>query len=224
MAFAKQTALLRHDVGRPVVPSEVRPGDDVVVLMHGMLATAGVLRPLRAEIGRQPGMHAAALSYAVGASLTDIASRLRELCEELGGDVRLHLVGHSFGGVAARLVGLESDHLPIVQTMSLAAPFAGIPRAKMLTFAGMGDLDPRSELLRRVRLGSPRGDELPHLSVVAGRDQFVRPPLAHALPGGDVHVLSGRGHNALLFDDEVARLVVQRVAKARRALACDPEA
>ena len=40
---------------------------------------------------------------------------------------------------------------------------------------------------------------------------MVSAPLSHALPGGDVTVIRNCGHNAMLFHDEVARRVEQRV-------------
>ena len=47
LAFFRQVALVPCDLG-PLVP-EMSPGDDVVVLVHGFMASAGVFRPLRAR-------------------------------------------------------------------------------------------------------------------------------------------------------------------------------
>ncbi len=77
------------------------------------------------------------------------------------------------------------------------------------------DLDPQSPLLRRLRIEASNSP-VPHLSILAGADNVVRPPRAHALPGGEVVVLEERGHNTLLFDDEAARLVKERIAVFRR--------
>jgi hypothetical protein len=52
-AYARQALLLKHDVEAPVLPPDARDRDDVIVLLHGLFATAGVLRPLRAAIARQ---------------------------------------------------------------------------------------------------------------------------------------------------------------------------
>src|SRR5689334_22276320 len=79
LAFAKQALLLRHDARAPVMPSGVRDGDDVVVLLHGVFATAGVTRPIRATLTRRPGIHAAAFSYAPGPGVEALSSRLHEL-------------------------------------------------------------------------------------------------------------------------------------------------
>jgi pimeloyl-ACP methyl ester carboxylesterase len=51
LAFLREVRLMAHDLGA-VVP-RVRPGDDVVVLVHGFMASAGVFRPLRARLERE---------------------------------------------------------------------------------------------------------------------------------------------------------------------------
>jgi triacylglycerol lipase len=229
-ALARQAALLPYDVGEPVIPDAARDGDDIVVLLHGLFASAGVLRPLRTAIGRyaaQRGasgagrsaaaIHTAAMSYAPGPGVEALAERLAEVTATLPPGARLHLVGHSMGGVVCRFFAQEVGDPRVAQTISMASPFAGIRGLGLLRFGGARDLDPSSPLLRRVRLGTARSG-LPHLSIIAGDDTLVTPPIAHALPGGEVRLMTGRGHNALLFDDEVAAIVARRILDRRIAL------
>lgn len=216
MAFARQAWLLRHDLLEPVVPANVGEDDDVVVFLHGLFASAGVLRPMRAQIMRHQGMHAAALSYGPGPGVDKIAGRLTGLLRDLPSTASIHLVGHSLGGIVARYYAQEIVDPRVVQTISLSSPFAGVPRAAWLGFEGARDLDPDSPLLRRLRLRSS-AHAIPHLSIIAGADRIVKSPIAHALPGGDVTVMKDRGHNTLLFDEEVARVVEQRILDLRRA-------
>ena len=220
MAFARQAWLLRHDLLEPVVPADVRADDDVVVFLHGLFASAGVLRPMRAQIMRHVGMHAAALSYAPGPGVSAIASRLAVLLRDLPATSRIHLVGHSLGGIVVRHFALSTGDARVVQTISLASPFAGIRGAAWLGFEGGRDLEPDSSILRSLRLRSG-GLAVPHLSIIAGADSLVRSPISHALPGGDVAVMKDRGHNTLLFDEEVARVVERRILDRRRSLRRD---
>src|SRR5579871_5601498 len=83
LAFARQGLLLRHDAAEPVIPREVAPGDDVVVCLHGLFATAGVLRPLRAAIDRHPFLHTAALTYLPGPGVPAISRRLGEITDQI---------------------------------------------------------------------------------------------------------------------------------------------
>jgi pimeloyl-ACP methyl ester carboxylesterase len=216
LAFARQGLLLRHDMAEPVIPANVAPGDDVVVFLHGLFATAGVLRPLRAAVARHPRLHTGALTYFPGPGVSAIAEKLRALASALPADARLHLVGHSLGGIVTRFFALEAKDPRVVQTISLATPFGGVPRAAWLRLQSTRDLAEGSPVLRRIAI-HPDAATVPHLSIVAGGDTLVDVPIAHALPGGDVLIVEGRGHNALLFDDEVARAVEQRILSRRAA-------
>jgi pimeloyl-ACP methyl ester carboxylesterase len=208
-AFARQAWLLRHDARGPVLPRTSEDGDDVVVLIHGLFASAGVLRPLRSSLEKLERVHTARMSYAPGPSVEALAQRLDALLAELAPSCRIHLVGHSLGGVVARHFAQTRRDARVVQTISLASPFAGVTSASLF---GLGDLAPDSALLRRLRLDATATiDATPHLSIVAGSDAILRSPVAHALPSGEVRVLLDRGHNELLFDAEVAAIVTERV-------------
>ncbi|MEJ7731687.1 MAG: alpha/beta fold hydrolase [Polyangiaceae bacterium] len=222
VAYARQAWLLRHDLGTPSVPP-ARAGDDVVVLLHGIFASAGVLRPLRASLERRARVHTTAITYAPGARIHQAADRLASLISRLPADARVHVVGHSLGGVVARWYAETSREPRVVQTVSLASPFGGVRGARFLGAWGR-DIEPESAVLRRVRLG---GAGVPHLSVIAADDAVVRAPRSHALPSGDVVVLDGCGHNALLFDAELMALLERRilsVARARAQAAEPPQA
>ncbi|WP_437679831.1 esterase/lipase family protein [Sorangium sp. So ce131] len=233
-SFARQAVLLPYDLRSPVIPAGACDGDDVVIVLHGLFASAGVLRPLRetierhASASRAPGpgaaraaapacsVHTATMSYAPGPGVEELSARLSTIVSALPTGVRLHLVGHSLGGIVCRFFAQEIGDPRIVQTISMASPFGGIPRAGLLGFGGARDLDVSSPLLRRILLGTARST-VPHLSIIAGADTLLRSPIAHALPGGEVRVMADRGHNTLLFDPEVAALVARRIVERRLA-------
>ena len=210
VAYARQAWLLRHDLGTPSVPP-ARAGDDVVVLLHGIFASAGVLRPLRGALERRARVHTTAITYYPGARIHQAADRLGTLVKRLPADTRVHLVGHSLGGVVARWYAETSGEARLVQTVSLGSPFGGVRGARFLGAWG-ADIEPESAVLRRIRLG---GCAIPHLSVIAADDAVVRAPRSHALPSGEVVVMEGRGHNTLLFDDELMSLLERRILSAR---------
>jgi hypothetical protein len=89
--------------------------------------------------------------------------------------------------------------------------------ARVVPLGFARDLDPDGPILREVRL-APTLAPIPHLSIIAGADALVPAPVSQALPHGDVVVLDGLGHNALLFDDGVAGHVVRRVLASRASL------
>jgi pimeloyl-ACP methyl ester carboxylesterase len=210
-AYAKQAVLLGRDLA-PIVPRDVRAGEHVVVLLHGLFATAGVLRPMRAALERHRGLRVASFTYAPGPGAEALAVRLEALLAELP-SADVHLVGHSLGGIVARHYAVTRRDPRIKSTVALASPFGGVRGAELLGLPFARDIDRESELLRALRLASPERP-IPHLSIVAGADALTRSPVAHALPGGEVVVLEGRGHNTVLFDREAIGLVERRVLAA----------
>jgi pimeloyl-ACP methyl ester carboxylesterase len=209
-AFARQAWLLRHDINSSL-PAAVGEADDVVVCLHGLFATAGVLRPLRARLERYPGVQTASFTYPVGPGVKTLARRLHELLCELPERSRVHLLGHSVGGVVARYFAQEMGDPRVVQTISLGAPFAGVAGVGWLGVEVARDLSPTSTLLRQLRLSSRRRVGVRHLSLVAENDAVVGAPLSHALPGGDVVMIRGCGHNTMLFCDRTAEHVERRI-------------
>ena len=219
-AFARQAALLPLDALEPVVPRDLAAGDDVVVVMHGLFASAGVLRPLRAHLEKSR-LRTASVSYPPGRTVRQAAALVVALLAELPADVRIHLVGHSMGGVVARFVAITAADPRIVQTIALATPFAGIRGARLASIAGTADLEPGSELLRQLRVSMP-SRSIPHLSIMAGSDVYMSSPVAHALPDGEVIVLADLGHNSLLFDRRCISLVEKRILERARGAASPP--
>lgn len=215
LATLREAALVPLDL-RPVVP-EARAGDDVVVLVHGFLASAGVFRPLRRRLEALGDLHVASFTHLPGAGVRRIALALARVIDRLPKGARVHLVGHSLGGLVARWYVEElGGHHRVAQTIALAAPFAGAPAAVKLPYFVGVDLHPEGELIARLRSCEPRV-AVPHCSIIGDADRLVYPAAAQSFSHGEHIVLEGLGHNGLLFDERVARLVVERIAKLRAA-------
>src|SRR5277367_4675492 len=113
----REVARVRADL-LPVLPRAIA-GDDVVVLVHGFLATAGVFRPLRAHLEREAGPRVATFSHAPGLGVRRIARQLASLVERIPQGTRIHLVGHSLGGIVVRWYVQEMDgDQRVAQTIS----------------------------------------------------------------------------------------------------------
>jgi hypothetical protein len=204
-ATLKEVALMPRDLAA-VVP-DARPGDDVVVLVHGFLASAGVFRPLRAHLEAAGGVRVASFTHAPGVGIARIARRLGKLIDDLPHASRITIVGHSLGGVVARYYVQElGGHERVSQTISLGSPFQGVDVPRLLVGA---DIHERSELLEGLRKGAAACG-IPHTSVVGANDTLVGVE-SSMLGFGDVMVLPDRGHNQLLFCKRVAGLVLDRV-------------
>jgi pimeloyl-ACP methyl ester carboxylesterase len=145
-----------------------------------------------------------------------IAAQLASLVDRIPQGTRIHLVGHSLGGVVARWYVQEmGGHERVVQTISIATPFGGAPIAEKLRVLVGNDLHAASDVLTRLRDGAASGQGVPHLSIAGTADAMVGAPEHATFARGDLVVLEGRGHNQLLFDRELMALVVDRVLGAR---------
>jgi triacylglycerol lipase len=210
LSTIRELRLMPYDLA-PIVP-DAWPGDPVVVLVHGFCASAGVFRPLRARLEPETGARIATFTHAPGVGVRRIAKSLAALVERIPAGAQITIVGHSLGGVVARWYVQEmGGHARVARTISLGSPFGGVDVPRYLVGT---DLHEESALLKRLRDRAPAFD-VPHTSIVGGADRLVVGLETACLGVGDVVVLADRGHNSLLFDDDVAGLVIDRVRTQR---------
>jgi triacylglycerol lipase len=214
IATLREVALMARDI-TPVVPAEVAPSDDVVVFIHGFFASAGVFRPMRSHLETDTKAKVASFTHAPGAGIERIARSLARLVNRIPAACRVHLVGHSLGGLVARWYVQElGGHARVAQTISLGSPFGGTERARNFRFLVGADLHRTSPLLARLRARAHEHD-VPHMSVVAEADAMIVPAESAVFPRGEVVVLPGRGHNSLLFDPDSITTVVERIKRMK---------
>src|SRR5262249_34034194 len=198
----------------PVVPRQLEHTDDLVVMVHGFFASAGVFGPMTDALMRKTRAKVASFTHAPGVGVERIARRLAQLVEQIPARCRLHLVGHSLGGLASRWYVQElGGHTRVVQTISLGSPFGGTERAHPFPFFVGRDLARHSPLLARLRSRAHEHD-VPHTSIVGGSDMMVVPAESAVFPRGEVVVLPSCGHNTLLFHDDSIAHVVERVQRS----------
>ncbi|MDB4946534.1 MAG: putative secreted lipase [Labilithrix sp.] len=221
VATLREVVLMPWDI-TPIVPVQVAPQADVIVLVHGFFASAGVFRPMSRRLVTDTGAQVASFTHAPGARLERIARSLAKLVDRIPQHCRVHLIGHSLGGLVARWYVQElGGHERVSQTISLGSPFGGTERARRFPFLVGADLCRTSPTLARLRARAHEHD-VPHLSVVGDADALIIPRESAVFPRGEVVVLKGRGHNSLLFDPESIRHVVGRVKSAQEAAGVDP--
>ena len=214
-AIARQATLIYRDV-RGARPMWVREGRDVVILVHGLFATAGVLRPLRRDIEERTGAFTTSFTHPPGPGIPSIADDIAGAVRAISGDVRIHLIGHSIGGVAVRyfVQELGSDSR-IVQTISIGSPFGGTKPARLVPAPVGRDIAPGSALLQKLAQGARLRLLVPHVSI-AGLEDRVVPTDAYLAAGERVSV-AGCGHNGLIYHPRVVAEVVARIQHVQAA-------
>jgi triacylglycerol lipase len=195
-----------------------RLGEDAVVLVHGLMATAAAFSPLVRFLHDEFAIDVRTFSFPPGSTLEGIAARIDAAVATHRRADRIHLIGHSLGGLAVRrYVQSERRDPRVVQTVSIASPFAPIALAtavpdplRRLAFPLQHEID------RLVSGARETLAEVPHLSIVAERDQLVSPASAAILPGAPHFVLHDTGHNGALFHPKLFDAIAHAIEEGRR--------
>ncbi len=216
-AIARQATLIYRDV-RGARPMWVRGDRDVVMLVHGLFATAGVLRPLRREIEARTGAFSTSFTHPPGPGIASIARDIADAVRAISGEARIHLIGHSIGGVAVRYFVQELGGDPrVVQTISIGSPFQGARPARLFPAPVGRDVAPGSALLERLAEGARRCLAVPHLSIAGLEDHVV--PSGAFLAASERVSVPGCGHNSLLYHADVVARVIGRIQLVQAAAA-----
>jgi triacylglycerol lipase len=196
-----------HHETRPV-PHVQGPSDSPVVLVHGFAASRTCWFALRRAL-RADGRIVLSFNYSPRASSVDeLADRLTETVEELlavTGARKVHLIGHSLGGViiALALTGHRlAGRVDLVAT--LGSPFGGSPLAGLLPIGPLvRALRPGSPLLGRLAAARPPVG-VRWLAFASTVDPIV--PADRAVPANrqaTLVTIDGAGHSGMLLDPEV---------------------
>ena len=176
------------------------------VFVHGLYAHAGVFAPLRDHLERCLQISSYTFSYMPGPGIVSLSARVRQLLGSVVEPSPIVLIGHSMGGLAVRHYALSAQLDPRVRrSISLAAPFSGTTRHRLVFGQARDDLRQDARILQPLREADPRHERVPHLTLAAAEDELIAPG---AFPEyGEHQLIDGVGHNGILFDRDVFRHV-----------------
>jgi len=221
LATLHEVVLMPYDLATAKPPKAAALGGpaDLVVFLHGFCASPGVFRPFRDRLARD-GIASASFMHLPGTSVAGIAKKLAALVATIPEDIRVHIVGHSLGGLAARwyVQELGGEHR-VSRTISLGSPFGGTEVARRFPILVGKDLQRDGAFLTQLRARA-QAVATPHVSFVGSRDSVVIPIEGALLAGYPLVVRPNVGHNAMLYDpptmDAVVDLVRESAAAAKR--------
>jgi len=184
-----------------------------VILIHGFFCNAGYWRPLQAYLAGR-GVRTYTLDLApVFGSIDDYARQLGErveaVCRESGAP-RVVLVGHSMGGLVARVYLGDSRHAArVARLLTLGSPHRGTVLARLA----------RGQNLLQMRLLSPWLDGLkraatplvPVVSLYSHHDNIVIPQDSSVLDGADNQAYCAIGHMALGLSPRIHQRLYQEI-------------
>lgn len=203
-----------------------------VLLVHGLCANKSYWSPLESKL-LADGHTVFSVNYGwlnstiadCGRAIADDAERLLEVT----GAHKLHIVGHSLGGVVTKWAMHNTSIAEVTDTVvSLGsphqgAPLAGLPVGSAIPFLGsiITELRPGHDALHDQDQPLPAG--VRWVTVGGGLDLLV-PASRAALPGQrhgitEHHVFDKLGHIAMVTHPEVTNLVRTNLAAASTAAA-----
>ncbi len=212
LAYVGHAALLPVSGGPD---PDAAPGlaDRTILLVHGLLAKASVLRPMREYLRRRGHQRFVSFTHD-GTDVARIAEKLAEAVSLRIPEGRIDVVAHSLGGLAVRLWLQElGGALRVDRCVFLGVPHAGTDRARLLRLQSLAALRPGSPLFERLRRSLDRASSVTTTSVLAEGDLMIRPIESAGAFGQSVHRIPDLGHNGLLFSPRVLRIVEEALRR-----------
>jgi pimeloyl-ACP methyl ester carboxylesterase len=187
-----------------------------VLLVHGFVDNRSIFAIMRRSLRRRGFASVCSWNYSpllsdVAQGAEDLGRHLERLCEQTGHE-RIHVVGHSLGGLIARYhVQKQGGDRRVENLVTLGTPHQGSLWAHVLPTALVRQLRPGSPMLRS--LDEPAPDcRTPITAIYSDLDQVVVPTSSGRCEHPDLAarnvLVNGVGHMSL----PIHRAVVDEVA------------
>ena len=219
---------LRHRPGvQPPVARALFAADPLaaripVVLVHGLVDNRSVFSVMNRSLRRRGFAHVCSWNYSplltdIARGAADLGEYIEEICEQTGYD-RVHVVGHSLGGLIARYyVQRQGGDRRVESLVTLGTPHEGSRWAKVVPTPLIRQLRPGSPLLQELAEPAP-ACRTRFTAVYSDLDQMVLPTASgrcdHPDLGARNVLFRGVGHMSLPRDrgvvDEVAATLAGR--------------
>ena len=207
-------------VQRGLILGDVVAAGTPIILVHGLVDNRSVFTLLRRGLRRTGFGRVLTLNYSpfthdvrrAAARLEDLVQRT---CEETGYE-RVHVVGHSLGGLIARYYVQRLGGDARVHTLvTLGSPHAGTHAARLLPTALVRQLRPGSDLLQELAAPAP-GCRTRVVSYWSDLDALIVPKRSARLEHPDLAVrnvlVRGVGHMSLAISGQVVHEITRLLA------------
>jgi triacylglycerol lipase len=205
---------------RGLLIGDVEAAGTPIVLIHGVVDNRSIFTVLRRGLRRRGFGRVQSLNYSpLTDDVREVADRLRdaveELCAETGYE-RVHLIGHSMGGLVARyyVQRMGGDHR-VHTLVTLGTPHSGTYAARLVPHPVARQLRPGSAII--AELGEPAdGCRTRFVAFWSDLDQMIIPSGSARLEHPDLVVrnvfVRGVGHLSLPIDGRVVHEIGSTLA------------
>ena len=207
-------------VQRGLLLGDVVAAGTPILLVHGLVDNRSVFTLLRRALRRRGFGQVLTLNYSpftsdVRTAAAQLAALVEKTCESTGHE-RVHVVGHSLGGVVARYyVQVMGGDARVHTLCTLGSPHAGTWAAHLLPSRLVKQLRPGSELLRELAAPAP-GCRTRFVAFWSDLDQLIVPKSSARVDHPDLAarnvLLRGVGHMSLPIDGRVVHQIATLLA------------
>ncbi len=207
-------------IQRGLIIGDVEAAGTPILLVHGMIDNRTIFTVLRRSLRRRGFGQVRNLSYSpLTSDLRVAAERLAEQVESLCADTgfeRVHVIGHSMGGIIARYyVQRLGGDARIHTLVTLGTPHGGTLAAYLWPSLLARQLRPGSEILAELEQPAP-GCRTRFLAVWSDLDQLVVPKRSGRVDHPDLQsrnvLIRGVGHMSLPIHRGAVRAISQTLA------------
>ncbi len=207
-------------VHRGLIVGDVEAAGTPILLVHGVVDNRSIFAVLRRGLRRRGFGRVSALNYSpLTDDVREVALRVGEaveaICEETGFE-RIHIVGHSMGGLIARYYVQRMGGDSRVHTVvTMGTPHEGTLPARLVPHPVARQLRPHSDIVRELAAPAP-GCRTRFVSFWSDHDELVIPHRSAVLEHPDLRVrnvqVPGVGHLSLPIDGRVVHEISTTLA------------
>jgi pimeloyl-ACP methyl ester carboxylesterase len=207
-------------VHRGLLIGDVEAAGTPILLIHGLVDNRSIFTVLRRNLRRRGFGRVWTMNYRiwttdVRGAARQLATSIEAICEQTGYE-RIHVIGHSMGGLIARYYIQRMGGDARIHTMvTLGTPHDGTRAAKLFPRGVCQQLTPGSEVVQE--LAEPvAGCQTRFLSFWSDIDALILPKQSARLDHPDLSVrnvlIRGVGHMSLPIDRRVVREITATLA------------
>lgn len=206
---------------RGLVSGDIEAAGTPILLVHGMIDNKSIFALLRRGLRRRgfwqlPAMNYSPFTTDVRSAAVSLAERVEQIVAETGYD-RIHIVGHSLGGLIARYyVQRLGGHHRVHTLVTLGSPHGGTLAAHLLPHPLVRQLRPGADLIRELAEPAPTCDTR-FVAFYTDRDHVVVPAINAAVDHPDLDarniLIPDTGHLSFPLNGKVVHEITQVLAR-----------
>ncbi|MEZ5185254.1 MAG: alpha/beta fold hydrolase [Candidatus Nanopelagicales bacterium] len=208
-------------VQRGLIIGDVEAAGTPIILIHGIIDNHTVFTFLRRSLNKRGFGRVITLNYSpLSDDIPRVARRLKSLVEKVRretGYERVHVIGHSMGGVVARYyVQCLGGDKRVHTLVTLGSPHAGTLPAYLVPHSVVKQMRPDSPIVRELEAPAP-GCKTRMVAIWSDLDQLIIPQRNARIVHPDLNArnvfVKGVGHTSFPVDRRVVHEICTTLAQ-----------